>query len=93
LKPLFLKVLVAIIFNLLAKGMIAAPVPNVYRGLESLIPLNSMKVQEVVSLLEGIIKETKKSHANQSLFILNFKKYKSIYRIRNKQQISNSRRK
>jgi hypothetical protein len=52
--------------------MQAAPVSNVYRGLESLIPLNSMKVQEVVSLLEGIIKETKIKPRKQKLIYLEF---------------------
>ncbi len=53
--------------------MKAAPVPNVYRGLESLIPLNSLKVQEVVSLLEGIIKETKiKPRKQKKIIYLEF---------------------
>lgn len=33
--------------------MQAVPVPGLFRGLEALIPLNSMKIQQVVSLLEG----------------------------------------
>jgi hypothetical protein len=33
--------------------MQAVPVPGLFRGLEPLIPLSSMKIQQVVSLLEG----------------------------------------